>query len=96
MVSLMSALAVLVVGSFGVSSIIMMRFVISVSIPIFVILAWGIAIVWMVILVTSLIRPVFSLVSVALVTMVDTFLRLVTITTPCFVGLGFLFRLFAL
>jgi len=45
---------------------------------------------------TSLIRPVFLPVSVLSVSVVDTFLRFVAIAMPCFVGLGLIFRLFAL
>ena len=95
-VSLMSALVVLAAGSLGISPIVPVRFVFLVSVPIFGILAWGVTIVWMVILVTSLVRPVFSPVSVVSVSMVNMFLMFVAIATPCFVGLGLLFRLFAL
>ena len=95
-VSLISAHAVLAVRSLGISPIVSVRFVFLVLVPIFGILAWGVMIVGTVILVTSLIRPVFSPVSVALVSMVNTFLRFILIVTPCFAGLGLLFRLYAL
>ena len=95
-VGMMSALAVLAINSLSTSPIVSARFVLSILVPIFGILAWDVTIVWTVILVTSFIRPVFLPVSVMLVSMVDTFLRFVTIATPWFVGLGLLFRLFAL
>ena len=96
MVSLMSALVVLAVGSLGISPIFPMRFVFSVFVPIFGILKWGITIVQRVILVMSLVWPVFLPVSVTSVSMVDMLLRFVATATPCFIGLGLLFRLFAL
>ena len=93
MVSLMSILMVLAVSSLGISPIVSARFVISVSIPIPSVFAWEVAIVWVLILGTPLVWPVFSSVSVALVSMVDTFWRFVAVATPCFVGLGLVFRL---
>ena len=96
MVSLMSTFAVPAVGSLGISPTVLARFVISVSVPILAVLVWGVMIVRTVILMTSLVWPVFLLVSVMSVSMVNMLLRFVATATPCFVGLGLLFRLFAL
>jgi hypothetical protein len=95
MVSLMSTLALLAVGSLGISPIVLARFVILVSIPILSVLAWGVAIVRALILVTPLVWPVFLLVSVASVSMVDRFGGFVAVATLWFAGLGLVFRLLA-
>ena len=96
MVGVMSTLAVLAIGSLGISPIVPVRFVFWVSVPIIGILEWGVTIVRMVILVMSLIWPVFLPISVVLVSIVDTFLRFVAIAVPWFDGLGLIFRLLAL
>ena len=96
MVSLMSTLTVLAIGSLGISPIVLVRFVISVSIPILLVLAWGVAIVRALLLLTSLVWPVLLSVSVVSISMVNTFWRFVAVAAPWFVGLGLVFRLLAL
>ena len=94
MMSLVSALEVLVVGSLGICPIILARFIISVTVPILVVLTWGIAIVQMVILMMSLVWAIFLSVSDASVSMVNTFKRFVVDATTWPLGfysfLGFL------
>jgi hypothetical protein len=82
MMRLVSTLAVLAIGSLRVSPIVSARLVILVSISILVILVWGVAIIRALILVALLVWPVFSLVSVASLSMVYMFQRLDMVATP--------------